>query len=100
MTCGPYTASASPRVRATHASRICTTSGLRPALRAASLIYVGQLCRAVQAGAGRAHEAVGEPTGPARGRRHAGAEPERRSRPLERPRCDLHILERVMLASE
>src|SRR5436309_13321246 len=76
------------------------TSGLRPALWAASLIYVGQLRRVLQAGAGRAHEAVGEPTSPARGRRHAGAEPERRPRPLERSRGDLHVLERVMLAAE
>src|SRR3989442_6857654 len=74
--------------------------GLAPGLAGRVLIYVGQLCRAFQTRAGRAHEAVGEPTSSARGRRHAGAEPERRSRCLEGPRCDLHILERVMLASE
>src|SRR5262249_56544181 len=64
------------------------------------LIYVRQGGGVGQARAGRAHEAVGEPAGAARRRGYAGADPERWPRLLERPRTNLDVLERVVLAAE
>jgi len=74
MTCGPYTRSASARVRATHAVSHLNHVGLPPGLPRRVLVDVGELRRVARLVLGVPTKPIGEPTRAARRRRHAGAD--------------------------